>query len=66
MVTEREPALPMNAMMVGGKEEDRPHPSLLPQEKEPLFPHLVNLSALSLRWFRGQWANFFSEIFSRR
>jgi hypothetical protein len=45
--------------MVGGKEEDRPHPSLLPQEKEPLFPHLVNLSALSLPWFRGSKREIF-------
>jgi hypothetical protein len=43
----------------GGREEDRPHPSLLPQEKEPLFPHLVNLSALSLRWFRGSKREIF-------
>jgi hypothetical protein len=39
--------------MVGGIEEDRPHPSLLPQEKESLFLLLINLSALSLRWFKG-------------
>ena len=39
--------------MVGGKEEDRPHPSLLPQEKESLFPHLVNLGASRLRLI--QW-----------
>ena len=37
----------------GGKEEDLPHPSLLPQEKEPLFPQLVNLSALRLRRLMG-------------
>ena len=46
----------------GGKEEDRPHPGLLPQEKESLFPLLVNLSALSLRWFRGSMREFFGEF----
>jgi hypothetical protein len=32
------------------------------QEKEPLFPHLVNLSALSLRGFRGSMREFFGEF----
>jgi hypothetical protein len=50
----------------GGKEEDRPHPGLLPQEKESLFPRLVNLRALSLRWFRGSMREFFGEFFSLR
>jgi hypothetical protein len=49
----------MNPIMVGGKEEARPHPSLLPQEKESLFPRLVNLSALGLRWFRGSKREIF-------
>jgi hypothetical protein len=34
---------------VGGKEEDRPHPSLLPQEKESLFPRLAKVDAPILR-----------------
>jgi len=28
-----------------------------------LFPHLVNLSALSLRWFRGSMRDFLGEIY---
>jgi hypothetical protein len=43
----------------GGKEEDRPHPNLLPQEKESLFPRLVNLSALGLRMVQGFNARIF-------
>jgi hypothetical protein len=44
---------PQKPKMVSGKNEARPHPGLLPQEKESLFPRLVNLSALGLRWFMG-------------
>jgi tetratricopeptide (TPR) repeat protein len=74
------PFLPMNPKMVertphpgplhepeegGGKEEDRPHPSLLPQEKESLFPRLVNLRALSLCWFRCSKREIFRGILLR-
>jgi hypothetical protein len=45
-----------------GEKEARPHPGLLPQEKESLFPRLVNLSALGLRWFMGSMREFFGEF----
>jgi hypothetical protein len=49
----------------GGKKA-RPHPNLLPQEKESLFQRLVNLSALRLRLVQGFKArNFLRKIFSR-
>ena len=55
---------PQKPKMVSGKNEARPHPGLLPQEKESLFPRLVNLSALGLRWFMGSMREFFGEFFS--
>jgi hypothetical protein len=47
----------------GGKKA-RPHPGLLPQEKESMFPRLVSLSALRLRVVLGFNARIFREIFS--
>jgi hypothetical protein len=43
----------MNAMMVGEKKKTALILAFSPGEKESLLPRLVNLSALSLRWFRG-------------
>jgi hypothetical protein len=45
--------------MVGEKKKTALILAFSPQEKEPLFPHLVNLSALSLRWFRGSKREIF-------
>ena len=42
---------------VGREKEDRPHPGLLPQEKESLFQRLENRDALSWRWFGAQWVS---------
>jgi len=47
-----------------GEKKARPHPGLLPQEKESLFPRLVNLSALRLRVVQGGNARFFRGILS--
>jgi len=41
-----------------------PHPILLPQEKESLFPRLVNLSALRLRVVQEFEVRKFRGIFT--
>ena len=66
--------LPMNPKMVAeneptphepwknGEKKARPHPGLLPQEKESLFPRLVDRNALRLRGVQGFNArNFYGK-----
>jgi len=56
---EKKPALPMNRRWSGDKKKSVLTPTLSSEERETLFPRLVNLSALHLHWFRGSMREFF-------
>jgi hypothetical protein len=43
----------MNRRWSGDKKKSVLTPTLSSEERETLFPRLVNLSALHLHWFRG-------------
>jgi hypothetical protein len=57
-------SLPLATESPAGGKKARPHPGLLPQEKESLFPRLVNLIVLRLRVVQGFNARNFRGILS--